>query len=184
MASKLLFFCKKIECNTLYISEGGKIAPKIQEDLKMRKLKLISLMLILALSMQVSVFATNSLESTAQDNTTKSVTVQPRGRYLQSGGCTITPHKGYVTVSGHTDAYYDATELTVTITILKEISPGNWLAIWSDSATEYNTYHAAYPNKNVTVQSGYNYMIEATHTVKHNGLTETTHSEAGVAYVY
>lgn len=62
----------------------------------MRKLKLISLMLILALSMQVSVFATNSLESTAQDNTTKSVTVQPRGRYLQSGGCTITPHKGYV----------------------------------------------------------------------------------------
>lgn len=150
----------------------------------MRKLKLVSLMLILALSMQVSVFAANSPESTAQDNTIKSATIQPRGRYLQGGGCTISPYSGYVMVSGHTDAYYDATELTVTLTILKEISPGNWLAIWTDSATEYNTYHAAYPKKKVTVESGYNYMIEATHTVKHNGLTETTHSEAGVAYVY
>ena len=150
----------------------------------MRKLKLVSLLMVLALSIQTSVFAADTVDTAAQDSTTKRVTVQPRGVYLQGGGCAISPYNGYVMVSGHTDAYYDATELTVTITILKEISPGNWLAIWTDSATEYNTYHAAYPKKKVTVQSGYNYMIEATHTVKHNGLTETTYSEAGVAYVY
>lgn len=150
----------------------------------MKKFKLVSLMLVLALSIQTSVFAANTFDVVVEDNTTKSVAVQPKGRYLQGGGCTISPYSGYVMVSGHTDAYYDASVLTVTLTILKEISPGSWLAIWSDSATEYNTYHAAYTKKKVTVESGYNYMIEATHTVKHNGLTETTHSEAGVAYVY
>ena len=138
----------------------------------------------LALSVQKSVFAAATVDDATQDNATKSVTVQPRGVYLQGGGCTISPSKGYVTVSGHTDAYYDAAELTVTLTILKEISPGSWLAIWSDSATEYNTYHAAYTKKKVTVPSGYNYMVEAKHTVKNNGLTETTYSEAGSAYVY
>ena len=163
--------------------KGGKY-PKYRRIFKMRKLKLVSLLMVLALSIQTSVFAANTVDTAAQENTTKSVTVQPRGVYLQGGGCTITPYNGYVMVSGHTDAYYDAKELTVTITILKEISPGNWLAIWTDSATEYNTYHAAYPKKKVNVESGYNYMIEATHTVRHNGLTETTHSEAGVAYVY
>lgn len=71
----------------------------------MRKLKLVSLMLVLALLIQTSVFAADTVDDATQDNTTKSVTVQPRGVYLQDGGCTITPSKTYVMVSGSTDAY-------------------------------------------------------------------------------
>ena len=58
----------------------------------MRKLKLLSLMLVLALSIQTSVFAADTVNTTVQDNTTKSATVQPRGVYLQGGGCTISPY--------------------------------------------------------------------------------------------
>ena len=71
----------------------------------MRKLKLISLLMAMALSVQTSVFAAATVDDATQDNATKSVTVQPRGVYLQGGGCTIAPSKTYVMMSGSTDSY-------------------------------------------------------------------------------
>jgi len=111
-------------------------------------------------------------------------TVQPKGRYLQGGGCSITPYSGYVRVNGHTDAFDDVSELTVELSLLKEISSNCWVEVWSDTATEYNTFHAAYLATYVTVDSGYNYKLEATHTVKNAGITETNYSETNRVYVY
>lgn len=149
----------------------------------MRRYRIGFLALALVFVLQAAVFAGDVQTDSAFGQTILSDTLQPRGRYLLGGGCTITPYSGYVMVSAHTDAYDDADQLIVKVTVLQEVSRGYWRAIWSDSVTEYNTYHTAYPKTRVNVPSGYNYMVESTHTVKHNGLTETCNSEAGSAYV-
>ena len=134
----------------------------------MKKFKVIALMLVFVLSFQAVAFAAD---------------IQPRGAYLQGGGCSISPGYGYVKVSGHTDAFDNYDEVYVEITILKEVYPGVWSEIWSDYARSYNDFEITYPNKNVNVDSGYRYMVEATHTVKHNNVTETNYSEAGPVLV-
>ncbi len=145
----------------------------------MKNFKLVCLMVSLVLLMQTAVFAADVRTDEMVSETIQSETIQPRGRYLQGGGCTITPYTGYVMVSGHTDSFDTSDQLTVKLTILQEVSPGAWKAIWTDSVTEYNVMHTAYVKRRVDVPIGYRYMVEATHTVKHNGVTETCYSEAG-----
>ena len=135
----------------------------------MKKLKTLALLLVFVLCFQSVACAAS---------------VQPRGRYLQGGGCDISPGAGYVIVSGDTDAFDDVSTIKVTLTIFKEISPGSFLAVWTDSATSYNDFEITYPATRVNVDSGYNYMVEAVHTVTHAGVTESNTSEAGTVYVY
>jgi len=135
----------------------------------MKKFKFVALMLALIFSLQIAACA---------------ATVQPRGRYLQSGSCSIAAGDNCVTISGQTDAYQDVDEISVTVTILKEVSSGYFRAVWSDTATATDDCQVVYTNTTVAMEPGYRYMVEATHTVKHNGVTETNYSEAGYAYVY
>lgn len=134
----------------------------------MKKFKVIALMLVFVLSFQAVAFAAD---------------IQPRGAYLQGGGCSISPNYGYVVVGGHTDAFDSVDKLTITLTLFKETSPGYFVEIWSDSKTAYDDFEVTYTNTRVNVESGYRYMLEATHTVKHNNVTETNYSEAGPALV-
>lgn len=149
----------------------------------MKKIKLIGIAVMVVLSLQNMVVSAES-QNIYIENVTRQSEIQPRGRYLLGGGCTITPHNGYVTISGHTDSYDYVSQLTVKLTILKEVSAGCWVAIWSDSVTEYNTYNAGFPSRDVYVESGYNYKVEGTHTVKNAGITETNYSETTGVYVY
>lgn len=134
----------------------------------MKKLKTLALLLVFVLCFQSVACAA----------------VQPRGRYLQGGGCDISPGAGYVIVSGDTDAFEDVSVITVKLTILKETSPGVFVAIWTDSATNYNDFEVGYTNTTVSVDPGYRYMVEATHTVTHAGVTETNTSDTDPVYVY
>lgn len=149
----------------------------------MKRFRLGFLVLALVFVLQSAVFAGDVQTSEFYGKTVLSDTIQPRGRYLQGGGCTITPYSNYVMVSGHTDSFNYVDQITVKVTVLQEVSRGYWRAIWSDSITEYNETHTAYPRTRVNVTPGYNYMVEAIHTVKHNGVTESNYSETGSAYV-
>ena len=146
--------------------------------------KIVSIILSLVLCAQCVVFASETKKSEDIDSVALTSMVQPRGRYLMSGGCSITPHSGYARVNGYTDAYEDVDEIIVELTVFKEVSAGCWIEVWSDSATEYDTYHGSYTAVNISLDSGYYYKIEGKHTVKHNGVTETTYSETEKAYVY
>ena len=135
----------------------------------MKKLKTLALLLVFVLCFQSVACAAS---------------VQPRGRYLLGGSCSIAPGAGYVTVGGSTEAFDDVSTIKVTLSILKEVSPGAFLAIWTDSATSYNDFEVGYTNTRVNVDPGYRYMVEAVHTVTHNGITETNTSDADPVYVY
>ncbi|MBO4941728.1 MAG: hypothetical protein J6D15_05955 [Clostridia bacterium] len=134
----------------------------------MKKFKIIALMLVFVLSLQCVAFAN----------------VQPRGRYLLGGGCSITPYSGYVIVTGHTDAYEDVDKLIVEVTVFKEVSPGCWIEFWSDSLSTTDDSYVRMTNTRVNVDNGYRYMVEATHTVKHGNVTETNYSETNYVIVY
>ena len=135
----------------------------------MKKLKTLALILVFILCFQSVACAAS---------------IQPRGAYLQGGDCSISPGAGYVIVSGSTDAFDDVSTIKVTISILKEVSPGAFLAIWTDSVTNYNDFEVTYTNTRVSVDPGYRYMVEAVHTVTHNGITESNTSETDPVYVY
>ena len=137
----------------------------------MKKFRIVALMLVFVLSLQCVAFAADTA-------------VQPRGVYLHGGGCSITPYSGYVIVTGHTSAYEYVDELIVKVSVLQEVSPGCWSEVWSDSLTGYGDDYIRMTNTRVNVESGYRYMVEATHTVRHGNLTETNYSEAGYVTVY
>ena len=137
----------------------------------MKKFKIIALMLVLVFSLQCVAFASES-------------TIQPRGRYLLGGGCSITPYSGYVEVNGHTDAYEEVDELIVELTLFRVMTSGAWIEIWSNTYTGYDDIDYFTPAINVNVEPGCMYAVEATHTVKHNGVTETNYSEAGPVSVF
>lgn len=141
----------------------------------MKKIKIIAIMLVCILSMQIVACAASPAIMTAS--------VQPRGRYLLGGGCSISPEAGYVLVDGYTETFEDVNYLYVELTVFKEISPGCWLEVWSDSISGSYDCLVRYTTKRISVDSGYNYMVEATHTVSHNGVTETNYSETDSVYV-
>lgn len=147
----------------------------------MKKIKIIALILALALCMQISVCAVGT--DSASGDLIKATQIQPRGRYLLSGTCTITPYTGYVKVNGLTEAYEDVDELTVELTVFRVNSSGSYTAVWTDSITGYDDFEVTYATKKVNVASKNYYIVEATHTVTHNGVTETCYSDTNPVYV-
>lgn len=145
----------------------------------MKKLKTFALLLALIMSMQVAACA-----AVTPDINVQTASVQPRGAYLMGGGCTISGGGGYVMVDAHTDAYYEAYKLKVELTVFKEEYANIWVEVWSDDVTTFYDYSVGYPTTTISVDSGYNYKIEATHTVTHNGITETCFSDAKKVYVW
>lgn len=133
----------------------------------MKKIKIVALMLIFALSLQCIAFAN----------------VQPRGVYLQAGGCTIAPSSGSVIVTGHTQAFEAVDKITVEVSVLKEVAMGVWTEVWSQTLSDYDENYVCISNARVAVDKGYRYMVEATHTVKHGSLTETNYSETNPVIV-
>ena len=87
-------------------------------------------------------------------------------------------------MGGSTESFDYVDSLTIQISILKETSPGYFVEIWTDSVTDYDEIEVGYTNTRVNVASGYRYMVEAVHTVTHNGITETNSSDTNPVYVY
>lgn len=157
-----------------------------------KRLKCISLllaMLLCAFSMQSLAFADGTISAQSDEAAGVMVTawdttkIEPRGMYLLEGGCSITPGSKSVKVNGYTEAYQNCSELTVKLTVLQEVSTNVWTSVWTDTFTDYNTDYAWFATKTVKVAGGHDYMVEAVHTVKHNGRTETTESETTEVYV-
>lgn len=148
----------------------------------MKKFKSLCIALALVTGIQCStVFAATSTVSL--DDNVAVTAVQPRGRYLQDGECSITPYVGYVKVSGTTMSYDPADEVTVELALYKEVSSGNWTCIWSDSKTSYNASSVRYPNTTVYVEGGHNFKVVSNHIVTDNGTTESSPLETGSVYV-
>lgn len=133
----------------------------------MKKFKIVALMLVFVLSLQCVAFAN----------------VQPRGVYLQGGGCSIAPSSGAVIVTGHTQAFERVDKITVKVVVMKEVAMGVWTEVWSQTMSDYDENYVCISNTTVNVDKGYRYMVEATHTVKHGSLTETNYSETNPVIV-
>jgi len=134
----------------------------------MKKIKIIAFMLVFVLSLQCVAFAN----------------VQPRGVYLQGGGCSIAPSSGAVIVAGHTSAFEAVDKITVKISVLKEVSTGVWTEVWTQTLNDYEEDYVCISNTTIDADRGYRYMVEATHTIKHGSLTETNYSETNPVTVY
>ncbi|MBE7055744.1 MAG: hypothetical protein E7392_06500 [Ruminococcaceae bacterium] len=148
----------------------------------MRKIKIIALILALALCLQIGVCAVGT--DAASGDLIKATQIQPRGRYLLSGTSILTPYTGYIKVSGSTEAYDDVDELTIELRVFRVSTSGTWTEIWSDSISATDDYEVTYPTTRINVTSKNYYAIESTHTVTHNGVTETCYSETDPVYVY
>lgn len=148
----------------------------------MKKFKSLCIALAIVSGIQCSTaFAAGTTASF--DNGIAVTSVQPRGRYLQDGECSITPYDGYVKVYGITKAYDPVDEITVELALYKEVSPGSWSCIWSDSKTAYNTSSVKYPTTTVYVERGYNFKVVSNHIVTENGTTESSPLETNKVYV-
>lgn len=148
----------------------------------MKKIKIIALILALALCMQIGVCASNT-DATSNDFV-KITQIQPRGRYLLGGSSTIAPYTGYIKVTGITEAYEDVDSLKVELTVYRIESSGSWTEVWSTIKTATDDFEVSYPSTRINVASGYYYVVQGTHTVTHNGITETNYSEPAPVYVY
>ncbi len=106
-----------------------------------------------------------------------------QGEYLRDGSCTITAGTGHVYVSGETNAFEPVDEVTIVLELYQEESPGSWNRVWSDSLTANNSDHVTYKRKKVNVDSGYNYMIVSTHSIKNGSYYESNENETAARYV-
>lgn len=145
----------------------------------MKKLKTFALLLAFLMSLQVAACA-----AVTPDINVQTASVQPRGTYLHGGGCSISGGGGYVMVDAHTDSYYEVYKLKVELSVLQEVYADFWVEVWHDDVTTFYNDYLAYPTTTISVESGYNYKIEATHTITHNGITETCTSYANKVYVW
>jgi hypothetical protein len=149
-----------------------------------KKIKALTLIMVLVLSLQsVMIVNGEGLVPEPQQGTAISFIVQPQGVYLNKGRSSIAPASGYVTVWGTTEAYSSVSEISVTLTIYKEISTNVWSYVWSNTVTDYNTDYCDFPKVNVNVSSG-RYKVEGTHTTKHAGRVESNTSMTQPITVY
>ena len=100
------------------------------------------------------------------------------------GTSSITPYSGYVKVMGSTEAYDDVDSITVELNVYRINASGSWTSVWSDSKSATDDFEVSIPSTRVNLASGHYYVIEGTHTVTHNGVTETNYSEPDPVYVY
>lgn len=105
------------------------------------------------------------------------------GRYLSDGSCSISPGTGYVYVKGETNAYEPVSSITVELKLYKEVSPSVWVKVWEDSKTATNDDQVKYSKKKVTVDSGYNYKLSSTHSIKNGSYNESNDVETAGYYV-
>lgn len=149
------------------------------------KFKVLALISVLVLVFQTGAYAgvSESLTSESSRIAAIGVTEPTRGVYLQIGKCYISPGSGYVTVWGSTQAYSSVSQISVKLTVYKEISTNVWSYVWSDTFTDYNTDFAYFNKQNVPVSAG-RYKVEGTHTTKHGGVTESNVSVSGIVTVY
>lgn len=148
------------------------------------KFKALTVLMMLVLSLQaVALASAEGLITEPEQETTIGFMVQPRGVYLYTGRCSISPRSGYITVWGETEAYSSVNEISVTLTVYKEISTNVWSYLWSSTVTDYNSDYCDFPKVNVNVSPG-RYKVEGTHTVKHGGRVESNISAALPVTVY
>ena len=92
-------------------------------------------------------------------------------------------NKHHHTVWGSTEAYSSVNEISLTLTLYREISTNVWSYVWSNTVTDYNTDYCDFPKVNVSVLPG-RYKVEGTHTVKHGGRVESNTSITQPITVY
>lgn len=159
--------------------KGKKILQK-----KKKRFRALTLIMVLVLSLQVTTLVTaDDLTTASEHETAIGFMVQPRGLYLNTGMCSIAPASGYVTVWGDTSSYSRVDEISVKLTIYREISTNVWSYVWSDTVTDYNSDYCDFPKVEISVSPG-RYKVEGTHTTKHGGRVESNTSAALPITVY
>lgn len=149
-----------------------------------KRFKALTLIMVLVLSIQsVMIVNADDLLTGHEQEIATGFVAQPQGVYLNLGRCNISPSSGYVTVWGYTEAYSCVDEISLTLTIYKEISTNVWFCVWSNTVTDYNSDFCNFPKVNLGVSPG-RYKVEGTHTVKHGGRVESNISAALPITVY
>lgn len=128
-------------------------------------------------------------ESSAQDtkllvpeNSSNDSGISMYGRYLARGSVLISDEgNGVVYISGETDCYSVCSSVSVNIYLQKLVN-GSWQTISSRYHTSKNTHVASY-GISLAVQKGYYYRVTGTHSVTHNGVTESNSTSTNAIYI-
>ncbi len=104
------------------------------------------------------------------------------GTYLASGVSYIKNEgNGVVYIGADTDCYSTCSAVSVTL-YLQRLVNGSWQTISSRSHTSHNTFFLSY-GLPLAVKTGYYYRVTASHSVTHNGVTESTTTTTNGIYV-
>ena len=128
-------------------------------------------------------------ESSAQDtklffnmNPSMDPSISLYGDYLASGTVSITDKgNGVVYVSGITNCLSVCDSVRVNV-YLQRLVNGSWQTVASRSHTSNNTPYTSY-GISLAVRKGYYYRVTGSHSVTHNGRTESTSTATDAIYI-
>lgn len=124
-------------------------------------------------------------EASAQDTkplTPENSGISPFGNYLARGSVLISDEgNGVVYISGETNCYSTCKSVSVSI-YLERLVNGSWQTVTSRSHTASNTYFTSY-GISLAVRKGYYYRVVGSHSVTHNGITESTSTATNAIYI-
>lgn len=104
------------------------------------------------------------------------------GDYLASGAVLISNEgNGVVYISGETDCLSTCDTVRVNI-YLQRLVNGSWQTVASRSHTSSNTHFTSY-GISLAVKRGYYYRVTGSHSVTHNGVTESTTTATNSIYI-
>lgn len=104
------------------------------------------------------------------------------GDYLASGSVLISDEgNGVVYISGDTSCLSTCDKVSVNI-YLERLVNGSWQTVSSRSHTAKNTYYTSY-GVSLAVRKGYYYRVTGSHSVTHNGRTESTSTATDAIYI-
>lgn len=104
------------------------------------------------------------------------------GDYLARGSVSITDKgNGVVYISGETNCLSVCNSVSVNI-YLQRLVNGSWQTVASRSHTSNNTPYTSY-GISLAVRKGYYYRVTGSHSVTHNGRTESTSTATDAIYI-
>ena len=104
------------------------------------------------------------------------------GDYLARGSVRIVDEgNGVVYISGETNCLSTCNSVSINI-YLERLVNGSWQTVSSRSHTAKNTYFTSY-GISLAVRKGYYYRVTGSHSVTHNGVTESTTTATDAIYI-
>lgn len=104
------------------------------------------------------------------------------GDYLARGSVSIVDQgNGVVYVSGETNCWSVCNSVSINV-YLQRLVNGSWQTVASRSHTSNNTPYTSY-GISLAVRKGYYYRVTGSHSVTHNGRTESTSTATDAIYI-